>query len=343
MVEDILKALIPLNALTRHNLELVAEAAKQETQKAGVQLFKQGDMDTDSIYLLSGEVTLSATDNAQVRHIIAGTQAARYALAQLKPRQYTGLAATPVTLLLINSKLIERLLTWDQVANYEITEFDSAEDLEWMMRLLRSETFRQLPATNANALFRHFQPISVKAGQIIIRQGEPGDYYYLIKSGQADVLRKIERAHKVSLVDQVKEGEGFGEDALLTGAPRNATVVMATDGILMRLCREDFNELLREPLVDRLDLEAVRASVKAGAVLVDVRLEDEFLQGTIKGSINLPLYVLRHRASELDPKCHYIMFCQSGSRSEAAAFLLTQRGFNVSVLKGGLDGLRQKA
>jgi CRP-like cAMP-binding protein len=338
-----ISSLVPLNALTHHNLELLAKEAIIETLQAGTHLFAQGDEDGLSVYLLSGEALLTTSDRQSPRVVVGGSDSARYPLAQLKPRQFSGIATEPVTVVRIDSKLIDRLLSLDQIAAYEITEFESSEDLEWMMRLLGSKAFHDLPAVNANALFQRFQPVQVKAGQIIIRQGEPGDYYYLVKAGTADVVRKIEKAHKVSVVDQITAGEGFGEDALLTGAPRNATVVMATDGVLMRLRRDDFNGLLREPLVNWLKLEEVRALVKAGAGLLDVRVEDEFLQGTIKGSVNLPLYLLRKRAEELEPGRHYIVFCQTGSRSGAAAFLLTQRGFQVSALRGGIDALRQNS
>lgn len=53
----------------------------------------------------------------------------------------------------------------------------------------------------------------------------------------------------MSVVRQLGEGNGFGEETLLSGAPRDATVVMTTDGILMRLKRKDFDELMREHLV----------------------------------------------------------------------------------------------
>lgn len=342
MDAELLKTLVPLNALTRHNLEMLAEQTTIEQFPAGSKLFSQGDVDGDSIYLLSGEVALSTGDAHRERHIVGGTGSARYPLAQLKPRKHNGHALTPVTIVRIDSQQIDRLLSWDQVnSSYEVTEFESSEDLEWMMRLLRSQTFHKLPAANSNSLFRRFQPVRVKSGQIIIRQGDPGEYYYLIKSGAADVVRKIEKEHRVSVIAHLQEGESFGEDALLTGTPRNATVVMATDGILLRLGRRDFDELLREPLVNWLGLEEVRSFVRAGAGLIDVRVEDEFLHGTIKGSVNIPLYQLRKKAAELDSKRHYIVFCQTGVRSCAAAFLLAQRGFQVSALRGGMEPLNR--
>ncbi|MEK7222661.1 MAG: cyclic nucleotide-binding domain-containing protein [Pseudomonadota bacterium] len=343
MDKDILETLVPINSLTPENFRELANQAVIERFPAGSQLFKQGDHDSLSIYLLSGEVDLSSTNTNLSLHVAAGTDEARYALAQLKPRQYTGTAKTPVTVARVDGQLLDRLLTWDQTTGYEVTEFDGSQDTEWMMRMLRGATFQQLPPSNINALFARFAPVEVKAGQAIIRQGEPGKYYYIIKTGKVSVSRKADKTGKVSLLAQLGDGDGFGEEALLSGAPRNASVVMLTDGVLMQLTKKDFDELMREPLVKWVTLDEAKTQAQAGARLLDVRTEDEYRNGTIKGSVNLPLYLLRLKAASLDPKSHYIVFCQTGSRSCAAAFLLSQRGFEVSVLRGGLGGLSRAA
>ncbi len=343
MEKDLLKTLVPINSLTPENFRELAAKAIIERLPAGSQLFKQGDHDSYSIYLLAGEMDLTSTSTNLSLHVKAGSDEACYALAQLKPRQYTGTARTPVTVARVDGHLLDRLLTWDQTTGYEVTEFDGSQDTEWMMRMLRGATFQQLPPSNINALFARFAPVEVKAGQAIIRQGEPGKYYYIIKTGKVSVSRKADKTGKVSLLAQLGDGDGFGEEALLSGAPRNATVVMLTDGVLMQLARKDFDELMREPLVKWATLEEARAQAQAGARLLDVRTEDEYRHGTIKGSVNLPLYLLRLKAASLDPKSHYIVFCQTGSRSCAAAFLLSQRGFEVSVLRGGLGGLSRAA
>jgi len=343
MDKDILQTLVPINSLTPENFRELANQAIIERLPAESQLFKQGDHDSLSIYLLSGEVDLTSTSTNLSLHVKAGSDEARYALAQLKPRQYTGTASTPVTIARVDGHLLDRLLTWDQTTGYEVTEFDGSQDTEWMMRMLRGATFQQLPPSNINALFARFAPVEVKAGQAVIRQGEPGKYYYIIKTGKVSVSRKADKTGKVSLLAQLGDGDGFGEEALLSGAPRNASVVMLTDGVLMQLTRKDFDELMREPLVKWVTLDEARAQAQAGARLLDVRTEDEYRNGTIKGSVNMPLYLLRLKAASLDPKSHYIVFCQTGSRSCAAAFLLSQRGFEVSVLRGGLGGLSRVA
>jgi len=336
---DVLKTLIPINSLAPDNFRDLAAQARILRLPAGEVLFRQGDRDDDALYLLAGEVDLTSdAGEGEARAILAGSDKARYALAQLKPRQFTGVAKTDVTVARLKSAALDRLLTVDQATGYEVTEFDGGQDTEWMWRLLSNKAFNILPPENINALFARLRPLEAKAGQAIIRQGDPGDYYYIIKSGRATVTRKSDTG-KVGLLSELGEGDAFGEEALLSGAARNATVIMKTDGTLMRLAKQDFDELLKAPVVKWASFSEVREMVKAGAGLIDVRLEDEHHAGAIKGSVNIPLYLLRLKAASLDPQRRYVVYCQTGSRSCVAAFLLSQRGFDVSALQGGLDAV----
>ena len=114
---------------------------------------------------------------------------------------------------------------------------------------------------------------------------------------------------------------------------------MASTGELIRLLAAEFDTLLRESLDHHVNLSQGAELIKHAAKLIDVRLEAEFAAGSLKDSINLPLYLLRLRANKLDHKRPCVLFCQSGRRSSAAAFLLAQRGFDSRVLEGRLDAL----
>mgnify|MGYP000141282709 CR=1 FL=1 len=76
---------------------------------------------------------------------------------------------------------------------------------------------------------------------------------------------------------------------------------------------------------------------KEGAALIDVRLENEFEGGNLPGSVNIPLYLLRIRLSKMDPAKKHIVYCDSGGRSAAAAYIISERGINVFVLAGGVQ------
>jgi rhodanese-related sulfurtransferase len=135
----------------------------------------------------------------------------------------------------------------------------------------------------------------------------------------------------------LSDGDAFGEEALLTESKRNANVIMITDGTLVRLSKEDFNELLKEPNLTWVqNAEAERMVREEGAIWVDVRLESEHKNSGIPGSINIPLFMLRLKLESLDPVKKYILYCDTGRRASAAAFLLSEKGLQAYCLKGGL-------
>ena len=172
-------------------------------------------------------------------------------------------------------------------------------------------------------------------GEVVIKQGDDGDYYYIIKTGKAKVTRASKTGSELTLAT-LKDGDAFGEEALLSEAKRNATVTMDTDGTLMRLSKEDFNALLKEPMLSWIDLAEAQALVEGGAKWLDVRLESEHANTGLNDSENIPLFMLRLKVDSLDPDVPYIAYCDTGRRSSAAAFLLSERGFQAYCLKGGL-------
>jgi CRP-like cAMP-binding protein len=332
---EILSRFVPFNALPRQILEQLAASAEELAYTPSKIIFLQGDADKRLYFLLEGEVALQR-ERHRARYLRASSKKARYPLERGNPHGRTATAVTKVRLLAIDESLVERHLSRNQAASYEMLEYSGAGDPQWMMDVVSQPAFQDIPTANINALFARFEPVCLKAGEVVIRQGDPGDYYYMIREGQAEIVH-AEPGRKPRVLDRIGRGEGFGEEALLTGLPRNATVAMITDGELMRLAKKDFDALLKAPLLMKVDRLEARHLVAAGGGLLDVRLEEEYQAGTLKGSTNLPLYLLRVRAASLKPRKKYVVFCEHEERSSAAAFLLAQRGFDVYVLKGGLS------
>ena len=336
-----LSRFVPISDLSRPAQAQAVKLARGMQLRPGQMAFRKGETDIYSCYLLAGEIVLDAGDGSPPQQLHATDKAACHPLSRQKPRLHSATAVSDCQLLLFADEDLDDLLTRDQTTAYEVTEFEG-DDPQWMFQLLSNPAFSKIPPGNLHKLFSRFESLPVKAGQVIVRQGQPGDYYYLIRSGSAQVTRNTNEGKEVALAG-LQAGQGFGEEALISGYPRNATVSMTSAGELMRLPAADFDSLLRVPLVQQISLAQGADLIKHGAQLIDVRLETEFKTGSLKDALNLPLYLLRLKAGNLDRKRTYILLCQSGRRSSAAAFLLSQRGFDVRVLAGGLDALGNTA
>ena len=337
----VLKTLVPPQSLNAENFQELASKTVVEEVAPGRLLFKKGDSDRKNVYVLSGDVELIAGDG-KVTVIKGGTPDARHAIANQQPRQVTAKARNKVTITRIDSDLLDILLTWDQLSGIEVEEVSGDDEDEeggdWMTRILQSKAFLRIPPANIQHMFMRLQELPVKTGQVIIHQGDDGDYYYIICHGRCKVTRESANGASVTLA-QLSDGDAFGEEALISDNKRNASITMETDGLLMRLSKSDFEELLKAPMLNDVELEKAKEMVGKGAVLMDVRMESEHKAGSIKGSMNIPLFMLRLKAEGLDKAKTYICYCETGRRSSAAAYLLSEQGFDSYVLKGGLQAI----
>lgn len=216
-----------------------------------------------------------------------------------------------------------------------------ADDSDWMIQMLKSNIFHRIPPTNIQAVFMRMEPVPFRAGDVVIRQGDEGDYYYHIKQGRCVVTHASTKSGKIIKLAELEAGQGFGEEALIANSKRNATVTMLTDGVMMRLGKADFENLLKAPVLQRVNYEEARRMVaERGALWLDVRLDSEHRNSNIAGSTNIPLYILRIKAAGLDKGRPYVVYCDTGRRSSSAAYLLNERGFDAYVLDGGMMAIK---
>jgi len=231
---------VPIEALSpKYQNEIIKHVQVREYRK-GRYVFKQGDKDNSCFYLLEGELEMSS-DGQVVRKVTGGSDTARYALAQLQPRQLSAKAKHRVTVLEIDRTLLNKLLAKggrrSTDGEMEVSEIEAEEPVDWMTRMLQSELFARIPAGNIQRIFTLMESVEVKAGDVIIKQGGPGDYYYVIQKGRCEVSRSTLRGKKEIKLGDLREGDSFGEEALVADAARNATVTMLTSGQLMRLTK----------------------------------------------------------------------------------------------------------
>ena len=184
-------------------------------------------------------------------------------------------------------------------------------------------------------------PLVVSAGTEVCRQGENGDAFYVIQSGRMEVLAK-ELEETPILKALLGPGMTFGEEALLTGKPRSATVKAVEESLLLCLNQKTLRSFLEADFAREVSInEALQMQKEAGNVLLDVRFPEEAEDGQVPKSQLLPLGELRVRYRELDPKTRYLVYCRSGRRSKIAAFLLNQRGYKALSVAGGMLAWQQ--
>jgi CRP-like cAMP-binding protein len=336
----LLRKLSPFEGMKKDNLDALARKIVLSKLAANRVLFKEGDKEKRSYWLVSGLLELREGDRT-VAMIRAGSPEAHNALAPQLPRKFSARAVDPIEYLAIDSELLDMMITWDQTGSYEVSELQAqmggAAGDDWMTTLLQTQAFQRIPPANIQAIFMRMQRVSCRAGETIIQQGSDGDFFYAIVSGKCLVTRETPMNRAGLKLAELGVGDTFGEEALISEAKRNATVTMLTDGVLMRLNKADFRALMNEPLVQWVTYPQARELVAKGAKWLDVRLPSEHQNLAIEGSLNIPLYFIRLKISTLNRATKYITYCDTGRRSSAAAFILMERGFDAYVLRGGLD------
>lgn len=331
----------PLNALNPDNLQEVLNQLQLEKLPAGETLFKKGDSDSNQYYLFEGELELIG-ESGVLKSINGGTPDSFNAIAHILPRTVTAKAKTDCIYFKVDGNLVDVMLTWDQTGSYQVDEIgigNGSGDDDWMSRILQTQAFHQIPPANIQAIFMRMENVPVKAGEVILEQNIEGDYFYIIKKGRALVTRSMPNQPKGIKLAELKDGDTFGEEALISEAKRNATVTMLTSGLLSRLSKKDFLDLLNEPLLHWVNYQEAQKRVDDGAHWLDVRLPAEHQANAINGDTHIPLIFLRMKIDSLDSNTPYIVYCDTGRRSSAASFLLNERGFKTMILEGGISSV----
>jgi putative ABC transport system ATP-binding protein len=130
------------------------------------------------------------------------------------------------------------------------------EEIEICEFLKQCEVFSHLTPSTLMTVAEAMAKESYVPGTAIIRQGEEGDKLYLLRSGEVDVIFNQGKADEARLAT-LRKGQFFGETALLTGAPRNATVVARDEVEVYTLDKPNFQAALATSEPFRKELEKI--------------------------------------------------------------------------------------
>lgn len=326
---DFLKKFSPFDLLGEKSLKQVATKAHLTSKPKGNMLFKRDDERRWCHWIVRGKVDL-LNEEFQAEQLSPEHETSKKMLDDQPRYRRTAVAVEDSVFLEIDKDSLDLALTVDQTN-------DSGDNDDWMTNLLQSHLFELVPPANIQELFHRFSAVHYSKGDVVIKQGDEGDYFYVVQKGQLSIDRELkgETRH----LAEVGPGAFFGEDALVSDAPRNATITMLTQGTLMRLGKEDFRALLQEPTCEYVTMDEVKEVIASGEQkvrLLDVRHPKEFKEGSIKGAINVPLPLLRQNLPKLKSDSAYVV-TTPGRRGELAAFLINEANLDAYILRSESD------
>jgi rhodanese-related sulfurtransferase len=332
----LVQGFVPIYALSPEHRDELASSATVVSVPPG-EVIRGERLGSDfTYYVLDGELEIYTGDEL-VETLRGGTESARFALSRLRSNQVAARAKTPLNLLRVDISLLSTLMIWAQTSTespLSADEFDHTSG--WVPRLLQSELFSRIPPASIPRIFACMQELPVKAGDTIVEEGHAGENYYVIRRGRCSVSRRPGDGAPAVRLAELRPGDGFGEESLINGSS-NATVAMMTDGVLMQLKKTDFEELLSNPMLSLVSRDEAEVLVRNGAWWIDVRATVKHQKDGIRNSLNIPLADVRGKADKLERQRPYVVYCDEGRGSLAAAFFLTELGFNAYVLEGGLN------
>lgn len=322
-----------LSLLSKQHLE-TNDAMRIFDLKAGEKLSLKDFHEYDHLYVLKGHAILRSNKGLQ-RMLQAGN------------KEQQGFMITP-GIVRICIEALDRVLLY-QIAGDELDylvalnelvdllEPDNEEAHKRARLVQNSVTFHRLPIEAVAEAIRRLRRVTVIEGQEIVRQGELGNAYFIIEEGQAEVWEQGIYDDELHLVNELAEGDGFGEEALVMEASRSATVRMVKNGSLLVLGKTDFDQLIKRCVIEWVDSGTAKSLLDREYQLLDVRYDEEHKESNIPGSILIPLQQLRKRYAELDPSKSYVVYCKGGKRSAVASLLLSQQGYEAVSLNGGIN------
>ena len=288
---------------------------------------------SDIVVLANGEVDVLELD--QVTRHLSSSQSKRRPVKLSSFESKTFFARTPSTLYRIDQEFLDFYGSW--FAMIDNLPDDKSQLREVLLTMRRPSVFMNLPLTNVQEALLRLELVEVEAGKEIITQGDAPDYFYIMVEGAAEVWQTDVFEDEPELVNQLRSGEHFGEDAFVIEGTRNATVKVTRDSKLLALNGSDFKQLISKPLDDHIDHNTAKIQVDQGLKkLLDVRYEEEWYEERIPGATLIPLPELRKRLAELDTQQEYIVYCHAGKRSAVADLILKNNGFKSCWMTEGI-------
>lgn len=225
--------------IPREVLMGIVKLARINQFDSGKNVIEEGEVGTRLFVIVSGDAEVScksSSGQAVVASLRRGDLFGEIAVVVPKtPRTATVTATTSLTVISFSSEDFDRLCVDYPQVRTTLTMI--SRRILLLNFIKRSSPFSTLSPKKTALLLEHIKSISVAAGALIIKQGERGNYCYLLKSGLVDVVLKDGTSSRV--ISTLYPGALFGEASLLTNAVRNSSVVSREASELLAIGRQD--------------------------------------------------------------------------------------------------------
>ena len=322
----------PFTHFTGEMLEQATNGLRIFEVRAGESLSLQACSAEDFIFVTEGSAAIQFDDNLEITVEASAKHPVSFSMQQSPLQISTDVSAT---ICHADSSLVNDFISLQEISHSADVE-NSDDFMERLMFLKSTNVFRLLPLNVVEEAAHRCGEIAVKKDTEVIRQDMKADNFYIILQGEAEVWREELEDDEPQMVALLGVGDAFGEEALITGGARNATVQMTSDGRLLELAKSDFEELVSAPALRSVTPEVAKAMLSDGAEIIDVRFEEEYEESFIPGSVLMPLPELRSHIPKLDENKQYLILCAAGIRAAAATLLLRQQNIQARYIEGGI-------
>ena len=241
-LKKLLKDTAVLSVLSDDELSAFAARVELVHYSLGQPICRAGDV-ADAFYLVySGRARVIAASNGTettVGLLSRGNYFGEQGLLTDSRRHFTVRAASDLTLLRLSKEDFDRLLSQRPDLQDYFKNYISETSVRNFLKLCT--VFAPLSPTEIRDVLGALKLLEYEAGTYIIREGEAGDAFYILRSGSAEVVKE---SLDGKVLKQLKEGDAFGELALLTGQPRAASIITKEPSSVFRLEKTDFDRII---------------------------------------------------------------------------------------------------
>lgn len=252
---------IPLFAIySDEELTELMESAELKSVKAGEFIFEQGDVGETFYIVYSGKIRI-IQKNEEGREVNLGVRTSgdhfgETALITEEARNASARAMEDSVLIVIGRDAFQNhFFTHPELRQY-FDKFIKYTSIHQFLKTCTSLTVAS--PQDLQELTQHFNSEFFEKGDVVFRQGADPDKFYLIERGKLKVVRWEGKEQET--INFLREGDFFGEKALIEDTERHADVICLTDCHLFSLRKEDFNGLvLKSPRIKKVIEERVKS------------------------------------------------------------------------------------